>query len=144
VILNLIINAVEAMSGASEGLRELQISSGKAESDGVFVAVRDSGPGLAPASLEHLFEAFYTTKPGGLGMGLSVCRSIIEAHRGRLWATANVTHGTVFNSRCRRSRTLHRDLRPPLPEGQRGARECRLWVMGRGSAQRTHASALPQ
>jgi PAS domain S-box-containing protein len=96
VILNLIINAVEAMSGASEGLRELQISSGKAESDGVFVAVRDSGPGLAPASLEHLFEAFYTTKPGGLGMGLSVCRSIIEAHRGRLWATANVTHGTVF------------------------------------------------
>jgi PAS domain S-box-containing protein len=96
VILNLIINAVEAMSGGGEGSRELQISSGKAESDGVFVAVRDSGPGLAPASLEHLFEAFYTTKPGGLGMGLSVCRSIIEAHRGRLWATANVSHGAVF------------------------------------------------
>jgi PAS domain S-box-containing protein len=96
VILNLIINAVEAMSGAGEGSRELQISSGKAESDGVFVAVRDSGPGLAPASLEHLFEAFYTTKPGGLGMGLSVCRSIIEAHRGRLWVTANVSHGAVF------------------------------------------------
>jgi PAS domain S-box-containing protein len=96
VILNLIINAVEAMSGAGEGSRELQISSGKAESDGVFVAVRDSGPGLAPASLEHLFEAFYTTKPGGLGMGLSVCHSIIEAHRGRLWVTANVSHGAVF------------------------------------------------
>ena len=96
VILNLIINAVEAMSGAGEGSRELLISTRKAELDGVLVAVQDSGPGLAPASLEHLFEAFYTTKPGGLGMGLSICRSIIEAHRGRLWATANVPQGAVF------------------------------------------------
>jgi signal transduction histidine kinase len=62
----------------------------------VLVAVRDSGPGLAPASLERLFGAFYTTKPGGLGMGLSICRSIIEAHGGRLWATANVPQGAVF------------------------------------------------
>ena len=77
VILNLIINAVEAMSGVGEVPRELLISTGKAESDGVLVAVRDSGPGLAPASLERLFEAFYTTKPDGLGMGLSICRSII-------------------------------------------------------------------
>jgi C4-dicarboxylate-specific signal transduction histidine kinase len=90
VILNLIINAIEAMSGVSQGPRELLISSGKAESDGVLVAVRDSGPGLAPASVEHLFEAFYTTKPSGLGMGLSICRSIIEAHGGRLWATTNI------------------------------------------------------
>ena len=96
VILNLIINAVEAMSAAGEGSRELLISTGKAESDGVLVAVRDSGPGLAPASLERLFGAFYTTKPGGLGMGLSICRSIIEAHGGRLWATANVPQGAVF------------------------------------------------
>jgi PAS domain S-box-containing protein len=96
VILNLIINAVEAMSGAGEGSRELLISTGKAESDAVLVAVRDSGPVLAPASLERLFEAFYTTKPGGLGMGLSICRSIIEAHGGRLWATANVPQGAVF------------------------------------------------
>jgi PAS domain S-box-containing protein len=96
VILNLIINAVEAMSATGEGSRELLISTGKAESDGVLVAVRDSGPGLAPASFERLFEAFYTTKPGGLGMGLSICRSIIEAHRGRLWATANVPQGAVF------------------------------------------------
>jgi PAS domain S-box-containing protein len=96
VILNLIINAVEAMSGTSEGSRELLISTGKAESDEVLVAVRDSGPGLAPESFERLFEAFYTTKPGGLGMGLSICRSIIEAHRGRLWATANVGQGAVF------------------------------------------------
>ncbi len=96
VILNLIINAVEAMSGTKEGSRELLIRTGKAESDGVLVAVSDSGPGLAPASFEHLFEAFYTTKPGGLGIGLSVCRAVIEAHRGRLWATANVPRGAVF------------------------------------------------
>ena len=62
----------------------------------MLVAVRDSGPGLAPETFERLFEAFYTTKPGGLGMGLSICRSIIEAHRGRLWATANVGQDAVF------------------------------------------------
>src|ERR1700730_1001032 len=96
VILNLIINAVEAMSGVSEGSRELLIDTGKAGSDGVLVVVRDSGPGLAPAGLERLFDAFYTTKPGGLGMGLSICRSIVEAHGGRLWATANVPPGAIF------------------------------------------------
>jgi PAS domain S-box-containing protein len=96
VILNLIINAVEAMSGASEASRELLISTRISESDGVLVLVRDSGPGLAPAGLERIFEAFYTTKPGGLGMGLSVCRSIIEAHGGRLWANPNVPQGAVF------------------------------------------------
>ena len=96
VILNLIINAFEAMSGISEGLRELLISTRKAEPDGVLVAVRDSGPGLAPATLERLFESFYTTKPGGLGLGLSICRSIIEAHGGRLWACANVPCGAIF------------------------------------------------
>jgi PAS domain S-box-containing protein len=97
VMLNLIINAVEAMSGLTEGPRELLISTGKAEMGGVLVTVRDSGPGLAPAgTLERLFEAFYTTKPNGLGMGLSICRSIIEAHHGRLWATANSPHGAVF------------------------------------------------
>jgi signal transduction histidine kinase len=58
--------------------------------------VRDSGPGLAPATLERLFDAFYTTKPSGLGLGLSICRSIIETHGGRLWATASVPHGAIF------------------------------------------------
>ena len=95
VILNLIINAFEAMS-VSEGAGELLISTRKAEKEGVLVAVRDSGPGLAPATLERLFESFYTTKPSGLGLGLSISRSIIEAHGGRLWASANVPHGAIF------------------------------------------------
>jgi C4-dicarboxylate-specific signal transduction histidine kinase len=96
VILNLIVNAVEAMSGASDGTRELLVSSRKADPGGVLVGVRDSGPGLAPETLDHIFEAFYTTKPGGLGMGLSICRSIIEAHGGRLWASANLPRGASF------------------------------------------------
>jgi PAS domain S-box-containing protein len=96
VILNLIVNAVQAMSGAGEGARELLISTGTAESDGVLVAVRDSGPGLPSSSIEHLFDAFYTTKSDGMGMGLSICRSIIEAHGGQLWANANLPCGAVF------------------------------------------------
>jgi signal transduction histidine kinase len=96
VILNLIINAIEAMSGTSDGSRELIITTGKAESGGALVAVQDSGPGLAPATLEHIFDAFYTTKPDGMGMGLSIGHSIIKAHGGRLWAEANVPHGAIF------------------------------------------------
>jgi PAS domain S-box-containing protein len=96
VILNLIINAVQAMSTMGGGARELLISTGKAESGGVLVAVRDSGPGLAPANLAHVFDAFYTTKPNGMGLGLSICRSIIEAHGGRLWASANTGQGATF------------------------------------------------
>jgi PAS domain S-box-containing protein len=87
VILNLIINAVEAMSGVSEGSRELAIGTGKDASGGVVVAVQDSGPGPAPESFDRLFDPFYTTKPGGMGMGLSICRSIVEAHGGRVWAS---------------------------------------------------------
>jgi C4-dicarboxylate-specific signal transduction histidine kinase len=96
VMLNLIVNAVEAMSGVGEGARELLISTGRNGSNGVLVSVRDSGPGLDPASLEHLFDAFYTTKSSGMGMGLSICRSIIEAHGGRIWAGANEPRGAVF------------------------------------------------
>ena len=96
VILNLIVNAVEAMGGVCERPRELLISTETTESGDVRVAVRDSGPGLDPAKLKRLFEAFYTTKPGGLGMGLSICRSIIEAHGGRLWAEANEPRGAIF------------------------------------------------
>ena len=80
---------------AGEAERELLIST-RHEPDGVSVEVRDSGPGFAPATLERVFEAFYTTKPGGLGLGLSICRSIIEAHDGRLWARPNAPRGAIF------------------------------------------------
>ena len=97
VILNLIINAIEAMSGLGEMPRELLLSTAKATSDSVVVAVQDSGPGLGPASLDRIFDPFHTTKPDGLGMGLSICSSIIEAHGGRLWATTGVPQGAIFN-----------------------------------------------
>jgi PAS domain S-box-containing protein len=96
VMLNLIVNAIEAMSDANEGVRELRIGSGTDGSGSVLVAVRDSGPGLDAARVEHLFDAFYTTKSSGMGMGLSICRSIIEAHGGRIWAIANPSRGATF------------------------------------------------
>ena len=96
VLLNLILNAVEAMSSIETGARELLISTEYGEARGILVAVRDSGPGVDPVDLERVFEAFYTTKSGGVGMGLSICRSIIDAHGGRLWAEANEPRGAVF------------------------------------------------
>jgi len=98
VLLNLIMNAIEAMRGVDEYLpRELWVDSEEVESTDVLIAVRDSGPGLDAETLDRLFETFYTTKPEGLGMGLPISRSIIEAHGGRLWATANASHtGAVF------------------------------------------------
>jgi PAS domain S-box-containing protein len=95
VILNLMINSLEAMSGASTGPRELLISTVEAEPD-VLVTVSDSGPGFAPGGPERIFEAFYTTKPGGLGIGLSICCSIVEAHGGRLWASVNEPTGATL------------------------------------------------
>jgi PAS domain S-box-containing protein len=97
VMLNLIVNAIQAMSGIGEGVRELQISIETVPSaGGVRVGVRDTGPGLSPESLPLLFESFYTTKPDGMGMGLSICRSIIEAHGGRLWAATCEPRGALF------------------------------------------------
>jgi C4-dicarboxylate-specific signal transduction histidine kinase len=94
-VLNLILNAVESLSGINEGSRDLLISS-EGGADRVRVVVQDSGPGLSPQGVNRLFEAFYTTKPKGMGMGLTICRSIIEAHGGRLWATANEPRGATF------------------------------------------------
>jgi PAS domain S-box-containing protein len=96
VILNLVLNAVEALSAVEEGPREVLISTERTQGNGVLVAVRDSGPGIDPEHVERVFEAFYTTKPSGLGMGLSICRTIIGAHGGRLWADANEPRGAVF------------------------------------------------
>jgi len=96
VILNLIVNAVEAMSDARDAARDLLISTGKHPSNAVLVDVRDSGSGLDPKGLNRVFDAFYTTKPSGIGMGLPICRSIIEAHGGRIWATANLPQGADF------------------------------------------------
>jgi PAS domain S-box-containing protein len=96
VILNLLLNAIEAMSSTPAGRRQLLISTVKSDLKNVLVKVQDSGPGFTPENFERLFEAFYTTKPDGLGMGLSICRSIVEAHQGRLWATANAPQGAIF------------------------------------------------
>jgi signal transduction histidine kinase len=96
VILNLIINAIQAMSGLSEGIRELHIGTESAGQEGVRVAVRDTGPGLSAENLQRLFEPFYTTKPNGMGMGLPICRSIIEDHGGRLWASGLQPRGALF------------------------------------------------
>lgn len=96
VLLNLIQNAADAMRGVDDRARQLVVTTSKMEPGSVLVAVRDTGPGIHPANLERVFDAFYTTKTGGLGMGLAVCRTIIGAHRGRLWATAAAPHGAVF------------------------------------------------
>jgi C4-dicarboxylate-specific signal transduction histidine kinase len=96
VMLNLIVNAIQSMSGVEDGARELRISTARIEPKGVCVAVRDTGHGLLPENLPRLFEPFYTTKPDGMGMGLSICGSIIEAHGGRLWATRCEPRGALF------------------------------------------------
>jgi C4-dicarboxylate-specific signal transduction histidine kinase len=95
VLLNLVLNAAEAMSAVDPGTRELSIGAEQSRTH-VLVEVRDSGPGIDPKHVERIFEAFYTTKSSGVGMGLSICRSIIDAHGGRLWADANERGGAVF------------------------------------------------
>src|SRR5262249_51147583 len=92
----LLVNALDALRGVSAGGRTLQVSSGLRASQSVYVAVRDTGSGLATESLAHLFDAFYTTKPEGMGLGLAISRRIIEAHGGQLWATPNTDPGTTF------------------------------------------------
>jgi C4-dicarboxylate-specific signal transduction histidine kinase len=96
VIMNLILNAIEAMSTVEDRKRELLIRSQRGAGDEVRVAVQDSGMGLDPLNAERIFDAFHTTKPAGLGMGLSISRSIVQSHGGRLWATPNDGFGTTF------------------------------------------------
>jgi C4-dicarboxylate-specific signal transduction histidine kinase len=109
VVLNLIMNA-KAMSSMGDDCRELLVSTHN-DADCVLVAVRDTGPGLSEVAIDRAFEAFYTTKSGGLGMGLAICRSIVEAHGGRLWATANVPKGAAFQFTVPSARTAGADRR---------------------------------
>ena len=97
-------STIEAMSGVDDGPRELVVQSDPDAAPGVRVTVRDAGPGLDPQRLDRLFDAFYTTKPHGLGLGLAISRRIVEAHGGRLWATANAPHGAVFQFTVPRER----------------------------------------
>jgi PAS domain S-box-containing protein len=96
VLVNLILNAVEAMSSVEDGTRELSIKTEQSQTGGILVAVHDSGPGVDPLNLERVFEPFYTTKTSGIGMGLSICQTIINGHGGRLWMSANEPRGAVF------------------------------------------------
>jgi len=96
VLMNLILNGIEAMSTVEDRERDLLIRTQRGEGNEVRVVVRDSGIGFDPLSAERIFDAFHTTKPGGLGMGLSISRSIVESHGGRLWATANDGPGATF------------------------------------------------
>jgi signal transduction histidine kinase len=97
VFLNLIMNALEAMTSVTSRRRVLQVRSEFKELDGVLVSVEDSGTGIAPKDLSSIFDSFFTTKSQGTGIGLSICRSIIEAHQGQIWVTAGAHHGAVFN-----------------------------------------------
>jgi len=96
VLLNLIVNAVEAMASLSDRARVLTVKSETSQPDSVLVSVEDSGTGIGADDTERVFEAFFTTKSSGTGMGLAICRSIIESHRGRIWASPGVANGSVF------------------------------------------------
>jgi signal transduction histidine kinase len=98
VILNLLLNAMDGTSARSDGPREIVVSTQQQRSNQIVIAVRDSGIGIDAANLDQLFNPFFTTKPGGIGMGLSISRSLVERHGGRLWAIANDRGGARFNS----------------------------------------------
>jgi signal transduction histidine kinase len=117
VILNLILNAVEAMPGSADQTSDLLIATDQDSADNLHIAVCDSGPGLPPDAIPRLFEAFYTTKPSGMGMGLSICRTIVEAHGGRIWAAPNEPRGAVFQFTLPRepAKNVNQRQLPSLP-----------------------------
>jgi signal transduction histidine kinase len=96
VILNLIRNAVDAMSSVPQNSRVLHLTTDIEDSQHISISVQDSGPGIDPKDIERIFERFFTTKAQGMGMGLPICRSIVEAHHGRILAEAGVHHGAHF------------------------------------------------
>jgi signal transduction histidine kinase len=97
VVLNLVMNAIEAMSSVSKRRRELVITTQNISADSVQATVEDSGTGIAYDTVDKIFDSFYTTKPGGMGMGLSISQSILKAHGGRLWAVSKDASGTMFH-----------------------------------------------
>jgi signal transduction histidine kinase len=97
VLLNLIMNAVEAMSSADNGERSLLVKSDLDGSSDVVIMVEDSGPGIDPDHMDRVFDAFFTTKSHGMGLGLAICQSIVESHDGRLRASRRIPHGSVFH-----------------------------------------------
>jgi C4-dicarboxylate-specific signal transduction histidine kinase len=97
VLVNLIMNAVEAMSSVESRRRSLLVKSESRGADAVLITVEDSGPGIDAKEMEHLFEPFFTTKVHGMGLGLAISRSIIEAHGGRLWVSGRIPQGAVFH-----------------------------------------------
>jgi signal transduction histidine kinase len=99
VVLNLVINAVDAMSSVTDRKRILMVRSEMSESDHVLITVEDSGTGIEPGNASRVFDAFFTTKDQGMGMGLSVCRTIIESHGGQLWFSARSPHGSSFSAK---------------------------------------------
>jgi signal transduction histidine kinase len=111
VMLNLIMNGIEAMSAVTDRPKVLTISSERVETGNVLVTVKDTGAGIDPATADRIFESFFTTKPNGMGMGLSICRSIIEAHGGLFWASPNTPHGAVFQFTLPADKT-----EPPAPK----------------------------
>jgi C4-dicarboxylate-specific signal transduction histidine kinase len=114
MIINLVMNGIEAMQSVTDRPRELMIRSGRDETHRVLVSVTDCGDGISAENADRLFNAFFTTKSSGMGMGLSICRSIMEAHGGRLWATTNVPHGATFQFTLpvNADTTLRREVAP--------------------------------
>ena len=96
VMINLVMNGAEAMQSVTDRPREMVIRSAQDETEDVRVSVTDCGVGISAENADRLFNTFFTTKSGGMGMGLSICRSIMQPHGGRLWATANIPHGATF------------------------------------------------
>jgi C4-dicarboxylate-specific signal transduction histidine kinase len=120
VMLNLILNAIEAMTSVDDDVRELVISTELSPAVGLHITVGDSGPGIAPEDRERIFESFYTTKSGGVGIGLSICRSIIDDHGGRLWADAHLPRGAAFGF------TLPAHTKPRFSAPSHGAIEAKI------------------
>jgi C4-dicarboxylate-specific signal transduction histidine kinase len=113
VLLNLIMNAIEAMAAVTDRPRLLSVTSEIYETQHILIKVQDSGTGIDSADMDRIFDAFFTTKPTGMGLGLALCRSIVEAHGGRLWASAAVPHGSIFNVVLPRADVAGRRLTEP-------------------------------